>query len=104
MAAEAEKCEVDVTTIFDKPKQDGDKIYRYFNQPIEQIPGFDKQAAQVLVHRPSFGLQWVSLDQCLPVVTCLNLKEDRLSAERRKILVIKDFDADDCDIDITKCE
>jgi hypothetical protein len=59
------------------------------------------------VHRPNWGLQWATLDQCLDVVTCLKLESEELVIERRKIVVIKDFDpeTDDCpNIEITDCE
>jgi hypothetical protein len=96
----------DLNTIFPQPTEDGDKKYRFFNQPIEQIPGFKADMPQILVHRPNCGLQWFTLDQCLPVVTCLKLQSSELKVERKRLVVIKDFDMsddNDCDIEITQC-
>jgi len=77
--------------------------YRYFNQPIELIPGWDADSDQVLVHRPSSGLQWVTINQCLPVVTCVKLESDQLIAERKNILIFKDLAIDNCVIDVVEC-
>jgi hypothetical protein len=104
--AESSECD-DVDKIFEAPESESDKKYRYFNQPIEQIPGYEEGKPQILVHRPNCGLQWVSLDQCLPVVTCLELESDKLKVQRRSLVVIKDFEIEDdeeCDIEITECE
>jgi len=104
--AESSECD-NVDKIFEAPESDSDKKYRYFNQPIEQIPGYKEEKPQILVHRPNCGLQWVSLDQCLPVVTCLKLESEELVIERRSIVVIKDFEANDeeCEnIEVTECE
>ena len=38
------------------------KKYRYFNQPIEQIPGWKTEDYQFLVHSPNCGLQWISIE------------------------------------------
>lgn len=110
MAYEAKPCQ-NIEGVFDPiPPNNGDKNYRYFTLPIEQIPGFIANQPQILVHRPNCGLQWFSLDKCLPVVTCLDLTEDALKVERRSIVVIKDFEIqnesekDDCDIPVTSCE
>jgi len=67
--------------------------YRFFNQPLEQIPGFAKDKPQILAHAPNGGLMWFTLDQCMPVVTCLKLDNTakELKIERRNIVVIKDF-------------
>ena len=107
MAAEGSKDCPDPSQIFPVPPQDGDKKFRFFNQPIDQIPGFLPDKPQILVHRPNCGLQWFTLDQCLPVITCLKLESDKLKAERRRLVVIKDFEIEndiDCDIDVTSCD
>ena len=39
-----------------------EKKYRYFNQPIEQIPGWKSGDYQFLVHSPNCGLQWLSIE------------------------------------------
>jgi hypothetical protein len=49
---------------FDVPTAYGNFNFRYFNQPIEQIPGFNAQLPQVLAHRPNSGLQWVNVVSC----------------------------------------
>ena len=78
--------------------------YRFFNQPLEQIPGFLKSKPQILAHAPDGGLMWFTLDQCMPVVTCFNVVEGEsgqaLKADRRNIVVIKDFEIaeDDCQV------
>jgi hypothetical protein len=107
MAAAGGTCSGDLNTIFPTPNPDGDKKYRFFNQPIEQIPGYVSDKPQILVHRPNSGLQWFTLDQCLPVVTCLDLQSDKLRVERRSVVILKDFEIEndtECDIDITDCE
>lgn len=96
-----------VDEIFEAPEADSDKKYRYFNQPIEQIPGWKEDKPQILIHRPNCGLQWNTIDQCLDVVTCLKLEDDKLKVERRNIVIIKDFEIEDdeeCDIEVTDCE
>lgn len=106
MADEGSSCSGDLNTIFPPPNEDPDKKYRFFNQPIEQVPGYESDKPQILVHRPGSGLQWFTLDLCLPVVTCLKLEDDKLKAERRSVVILKDFaiDDDDCYIDVTDCE
>jgi hypothetical protein len=105
--AESSECD-DVDKIFEAPGSEADKKYRYFNQPIEQIPGYKEDKPQILAHRPNCGLQWVTLDKCLPVVTCLKLESEELFIERRSIVIIKDFEIDnneECpNIEVTECE
>lgn len=68
-----------------------DHKYRFFNQPIEQIPGFDINKPQILAHPPGCGLVWITVDQCMDIVTCLSLESDRLKVTRNNVVVIKDF-------------
>jgi hypothetical protein len=106
MPDESTSCTGDLTTVFPAPPQNADKKYRFFNQPIEQIPGYVGDQPQILVHRPDSGLQWFTLDMCLPVVTCMTLEEDKIKVNRRSVVVIKDFDIpndDACDIVVTAC-
>lgn len=106
MASESSECSNDLSDLFPTPDQYGDQKYRFFNLPIDQIPGYKEDKPQILVHRPNCGLQWFSLDKCLPVVTCLDLQSDKLKVERRSLVVIKDFTIDDdteCDIEVTEC-
>jgi len=102
MADPASQC-TNVEQIFDAPEDD--RKYRFFNQPIEQIPNFKPNEPQILVHRPNGGLQWATIDKCLNVVTCIRLEETELKIERRSIVVLKDFEAiDDCpNIELTAC-
>lgn len=83
--------------------------YRYFNQPIEQIPGWDSSKPQILFHAKDAGLIWVGI-QCLPVVTCVQISgvsspEDplacncELSITRHNIYILKD-----AGINETECE
>jgi hypothetical protein len=91
--------------IFDTPENN--RKYRFFNQPIEQIPGHVEDKPQILVHRPNSGLQWVTIDQCLKVVTCMKLEASQLKIERRQVVILKDFEIEDdteCDIELTDCE
>lgn len=78
--------------------------YRYFNQSIELIPGWDPLKDQVLVHAKDSGLVWVEV-VCLPVVTCIKLDvlSGKLIAERRNISIITDFDEISCNINVTEC-
>lgn len=98
----------DIEDIFPDPNPK--KKYRYFNQPIEQIPGYEESQPQILVHGTSCGLQWFTLDQCLPVVTCIKLESEELVIERKRLVVIKDFDipadeSGDCEnIPVTECD
>jgi hypothetical protein len=104
MADPASQC-TNVEQIFDAPEDD--RKYRFFNQPIEQIPNFKPNEPQILVHRPNGGLQWATIDKCLNVVTCMKLEASQLKVERRSIVVLKDFEIPDdaeCDIELTDCE
>lgn len=92
--------------IFSPPESGAQDKYRYFNQPIEQIPGWESDKPQFLVHRPNCGLQWISVSECLDVVTCIKLEGGYLKADLRNIVVLKDFDAqepDSCKIETTDC-
>lgn len=106
MPNESSACTGDLNTVFPVPGENGDKKYRFFNQPIEQIPGYISDKPQILVHRPNSGLQWFTLDMCLPVVTCMELQEDKIKVQRRSLVVIKDFaipDDIECDIEVNPC-
>lgn len=78
--------------------------HRYFNLPIEQIPGWDASKDQVLAHAQDAGLVWVEV-VCLPVVTCIQLDElsGKFIAERKSVTIIKDFDEVNCSIDVIEC-
>lgn len=97
----------DCSTFTDQifPQPDPQEKYRFFNQPIEQIPSYKADKPQILAHRPGCGLQWVTVDQCLEVVTCIKLGTSELEIQRRKIVVLKDFEPDTgCDnIPVTDC-
>ena len=77
--------------------------YRYFNQPIELVPAWDQDKNQVIGHAKNSGLQWVGVDQCMPVVTCLTLGSGELIAERRKIPIFAEFISTNCTINTTDC-
>jgi hypothetical protein len=76
--------------------------YRYFNQPVEQVPKWDAGQNQILIHSKNSGLQWSTV-QCLPVTTCVKIEANQLIAERRKIVTIADFDTIDCTVPTTDC-
>lgn len=82
-------------------------IYRFFNQPIEQIPKWTFDKFQILVHVPTGGLHWLTVDQCQQVVTCLSIDENHvIQAELKDIAVLKVFEAPDptgCNVDISEC-
>ena len=69
-------------------------IYRFFNQPIEQIPGWVADKVQVLVHKGDQGLIWQTV-YCEEVVTCisLNSQTNTLQIDRKKIVAIKTLDS-----------
>ena len=55
------------------PEKPDDK-YRFFNQPIEQIPQYDANVAQMLFHAAGGGLVWQSVPSgCVDVVQCIKL-------------------------------
>lgn len=76
----------DLEDVFPDPKPK--EKYRFFNQPIDQIPSYDESQPQILVHRPNCGLQWFTLEKCLNVLTCVKLEseseEPELKLERKK--------------------
>jgi len=76
--------------------------HRYFNLPIEQIPGWDSTKDQILVHGDDAGLYWANLE-CLSVVTCIKLESNTLIAERKNIVIVKAFDTDNCSIEVQEC-
>ena len=82
-------------------------IYRWFNQPIEQIPLWASGVFQVLVHPPNGGLHWLTLETCQQVVTCMTLDgENMLKPVLKDVVVLKTFDVADpeaCDIDFGPC-
>lgn len=94
-------------TIQDFPPAPSDN-YRYFNQPIEQIPGWDKDEPQILFHGKNAGLIWVNIE-CVPVVTCVEIADSSASGQsggssscqceltltRKKLYVLKDAGAAD---------
>ena len=48
--------------------------YRYFNQPIEQIPGYEEGKTQMLFHKEG-ALVWQSIPEtCVEVVKCVKLE------------------------------
>lgn len=47
--------------------------YRYFNQPIEQVPGWDVAKAQILFHGENRGLYWQTIPDCVNVLECLTV-------------------------------
>ena len=50
---------------------------RYFNLPIEQIPGFSAEDAQILFRSPNSGLVWLSIPAtgCIDVMSKFNADE-----------------------------
>ena len=69
-------------------------IYRFFNQPIEQIPGWVADKVQVLVHKGNQGLIWQNV-YCEEVVTCISLDSNTktLKIDRKKIVAINTLEA-----------
>lgn len=89
---------------------------RYFDLPIELIPNFNPNVPQILSHNaigytydPSgecsndYGLQWADLT-CLEVVTDISIVDSIITAQRKAIPVLNEFnkyDDDRCDLTIT---
>jgi hypothetical protein len=96
----------DFTKIIPEPSE---KKYRFFNQPIEQIPLWAADKFQILVHPPDGGLHWLTLETCQQVVTCLTLDgENVLKPLLKDVVVLKTFEVEDaqadaCDVDFSAC-
>jgi len=89
--------ECNVQLLLDQLVQPASVPYRYFNQPIEQIPGWIKNNSQILSHRKDSGLQWLGLNQCLQVGTCITLGSSELILERKNIpILVDDISGEDC--------
>jgi hypothetical protein len=56
----------------DFPTAPADK-YRYFNQPLEQIPGFVDGEVQVLFNHKG-ALVWQTIPKCVEVLKCVKLE------------------------------
>lgn len=81
------------------------KNYRFFNQPIEQIPEWDPTKSQVLFHAANCGLVWQTFE-CIDVVTCIKLESSELVIETKKLFVLKTDNPDEnaCpNIPVTDC-
>ena len=85
------------------------KVYRHFNQPMEQIPGFNSSKPQVLCHSapsascPYVGLFWASLE-CYDVVDCISLTSEALVATKKTIGVFKVFNSTAyCSVPLVEC-
>jgi hypothetical protein len=77
----------------------GPQSWFYFNQPINQIQGYDPEKPQILTHAPKFGLTWVT-PECINVTECITYEggdseEKTIAMKVHKILVIKDFGQQD---------
>jgi hypothetical protein len=60
--------------------------YRFFNQPIEQIPGWKADKSQILFHTPNKGLYWESVpDQCVEVPKCVKIEFESPGSEKVQI-------------------
>lgn len=103
------------TEAIDKPdNMDNNSTYRYFNMPIEQIPGYSVTDPQVLCHSAASegdkpGLFWTSLI-CEELGYKISIKgtaeEDnlRLVLEKKAIPVFKVFPSTNVsEIPITMC-
>lgn len=79
----------------DFPTTPSDK-YRYFNQPVEQIPGYDKEKAQILFHQKG-ALVWQDIAECVEVVKCVKLETEgeanSLVMEQQRIRPLQDLGA-----------
>jgi len=84
---------------------DPNQFLRYFNQPIEQIPGFDKSQPQILCHGGNAGLVWLTIatgsDSCIDVMSRLDT-EGSLKIIVKKIRPLQILD-DPNPIDVTEC-
>lgn len=83
---------------------------RYFNQPIEQIPGYNKKYCQVLCHSSEegggdeIGLYWANV-KCVEVVKCIQIIGSELVAKFKTIPVFEEFDSTNyCSVPLTYCD
>lgn len=80
------------------PEATGIKEYRYFNQPIEQIPGFEGSKAQILFHTANKGLYWQTVPECVEVTKCIKIEsasagndDFKIKAEKLRIRPLQDL-------------
>ena len=75
--------------------------YRYFNQPVEQIPGYEEDKTQMLFHKEG-ALVWQTIpEKCVEVVKCVKLEADSgnegagggysLNMEQKRIRPLQDL-------------
>lgn len=67
----------------------GSKIYRYFNQPIEQIPGYSSGVSQMLFHGAAQGLYWQTIPDCVELPKCVTVETDSPGSTDYKIIAQK---------------
>jgi hypothetical protein len=83
--------------------------YRFFNQPIEQITGYDTGLPQFLMHRGGGGLEWITVDKH-PIVIEVNVETgeegEELVREKQYFWVIKNCEDPEKEpiIALTECE
>jgi len=70
----------------------------YFNQPINQIPGFSENKAQILSHGPDGGLVWHTV-KCVNLAKVECSENDKMHIKNMKIAVIADMGSDTSECD-----
>lgn len=78
----------------------GPNSWCYFNQPINQIEGFDAEKPQILTHGAKFGLTWIT-PECVSLVKCIKIVDNEIQIEREKVVLLKNLGAD---TDTESCE
>jgi hypothetical protein len=83
---------------------------RYFNLPIEQIPGFSAEDAQISFRSPNSGLVWLSIPAtgCIDVMSKFNADEpESPKIEMKKIRPLQILDDPEplnlAQIDVVTC-
>lgn len=99
---------------FDAAYPDDSVILRYFNQPINLIPGFKSYVPQVLVHNTSGGLSWVDY-KFAPAISCWRFNQavdgfdyglsDSIFLQKKAIPTFMIAEsASSCSIPVTSCD
>ena len=80
------------------PNMPAGNNYRYFNQPIEMIPGWDNNKSQILFHGKDKGLYWETVPECIDIAKCATLKEStetpgtyQIIADKQRIRPLQDL-------------
>jgi hypothetical protein len=77
----------------DFPTAPSDK-YRYFNQPVEQIPGYEDGKVQMLFNHKG-ALVWQTMPECVEILKCVKLEAvdggQSLTMQQQRIRPLQDL-------------